>query len=271
MKLEQSRPVGARRLFNPKYIPVTATILLFLLAFGAGSLAYRNFFSLRTFCNLFIDYAYLGVAAVGMTFVILSGGIDLSVGSIVALTTMICAFGTETLGLSAAVTISISLFVGTLLGFLMGSMIHVFKVPPFISTLAGMFFARGMCYVISIQAITINNEVFRAIAKLRFKFPGGAFISVNVLIMLAVVVIGIIIAHRTKFGRNVYAIGGNEHSAMLMGLPVGKTKIAVYTLNGFCSALSGVVFSIYMLSGYGLHTVGMEMDTIAAVVIGGTL
>jgi simple sugar transport system permease protein len=157
------------------------------------------------------------------------------------------------------------------LGAVMGSIIHFFKVQPFIVTLAGMFFARGMCFVISTDAITIADPFYRAVGLYRIPIAEKAFISFNVVIVLAVLAAALYLAHFTRFGRTVYAIGGNEQSALLMGLPVARTKVLVYTLNGFCSALAGVVFSIYMLSGYGLYTYGLELEAIASVVIGGTM
>ena len=99
----------------------------------------------------------------------------------------------------------------------------------------------------------------------------SASLTVGALLALAMVGVGIYLAHFTPFGRTVYAIGGSEPSALLMGLPVARTTVLVYTFSGFCSALAGVVFTFYMLSGYGLHAVGLELDAIAAVVIGGTL
>jgi simple sugar transport system permease protein len=163
------------------------------------------------------------------------------------------------------------LLCGVALGAVMGAIIHFFKVQPFIVTLAGMFFARGMCFVISTDAITISDPFYRAVALFRIPIFGKSFISINVVIVLVVLLAALYLAHLTRFGRTVYAIGGNEQSALLMGLPVARTKILVYTLNGFCSALAGVVFSIYMLSGYGLYTNGLELDAIASVVIGGTM
>ncbi len=261
-----------QRFFQIKYITLTATILLFLLFYTVGSVSYRGFFSLRTFLSLFSDNAYLGIVAVGMTLVLISGGIDLSVGSVAAITTMIIAYGTEILGVSPVVCIVVALFFGTTLGFFMGVMIHHFEVPPFIATLSGMFLARGLCFVISIQSITINNAWFRALASWKIKFQGGrSYLTVGVLIFLFIALIGILIMKYTRFGRSVYAVGGSEESAKLMGLPVGKVKIGVYSISGFCSALGGVVFALYMSSGYPRHLIGMELDAIAAVVIGGTL
>jgi simple sugar transport system permease protein len=150
-------------------------------------------------------------------------------------------------------------------------MIAYWDVPPFIATLAGMFFARGACYIISVQSISIRNPDLKSLALWKLRFGEAGFISVNVIIAIVVILAGIYISLNTKFGRNIYAVGGNENSALLLGIPVRRTKVLVYTLNGFCSAVAGVVFSLYMLSGYGLHCLGMELDVIAAVVIGGTL
>jgi galactofuranose transport system permease protein len=244
---------------------------LFLHMFAAGSYRYTGFFSLQVILNLFIDNAFLIVTAVGMTFVILTGGIDLSVGSVIALSTMVSASLVQQQGWPPVVVIPVVLVIGSLFGFIMGCIIHYFKIQPFIVTLAGMFLARGLCYVISINTISINNSFYTWMAQTKVPLPGNHFISISVIIALAVVVIAFYVAHYTRLGRNIYALGGGEQSALLMGLPVARTKIAVYTISGFCSALAGVIFTFYMLSGYGLHAVGMELDTIAAVVIGGTL
>ncbi|MHA6529357.1 galactofuranose ABC transporter, permease protein YjfF [Paenibacillus sp. BAC0078] len=256
---------------NRKYIPIVVTILLFLFMFAAGSFRYTGFFSLQVLMNLLVDNAFLLITAVGMSFVILSGGIDLSVGSIIALSTMISASLVQQHGWPPAVVIPLVLLMGAAFGSAMGAIIHYFKIQPFIVTLAGMFLARGLCYVISIDTITIDNSFYTAVAQTKLALPGGSFLSISAVIALIVVAGAIFTAHYTRFGRNVYALGGSEHSALLMGLPVARTKVLVYTLSGFCSALAGVVFTFYMLSGYGLHAVGFELDTIAAVVIGGTL
>jgi len=261
------------RSFKPRqqHIPLLATIGLFLVMFTIGSVRYTGFFSLQVILNLFIDNAFLLVTAVGMTFVILSGGIDLSVGSVIALTTMISASLVEHAGWPPLIVIPLVLIVGCLFGFAMGCMIHFFNIQPFIVTLAGMFLARGLCYVISINTIAINNSFYTNAAQTKITFPGNYFISISVVVALVVLAIAYLVLHKSKFGRNIYALGGGEQSSILMGLPVARTKIAVYTVSGFCSALAGVVFTFYMLSGYGLHANGLELDTIAAVVIGGTL
>jgi ribose/xylose/arabinose/galactoside ABC-type transport system permease subunit len=257
--------------FNPKYLPLAATISLFIAMATLGSVLYNGFFSAQVFLNLLIDNAFLVIIAVGMTFVILSGGIDLSVGSVVALTTMVSATLVEHHGWSPAAVIPLVLLMGTGFGAFMGFLIERFRLQPFIVTLAGMFLARGLCYLISVDSISITNEFYSEVSQLRIPLWEDASLSVSAVIAMVVLLAAVFIAHCTPFGRAVYAVGGNEQSALLMGLPVRGTLVGVYTLSGFCSALAGVVFTFYMLSGYGLHATGLELDAIAAVVIGGTL
>lgn len=260
-----------RSRLNPKYLPLAATITLFIATAMAGSLLYPGFFSAQVFLNLLIDNAFLVIVAVGMTFVILSGGIDLSVGSVVALTTMVLASLVEHRGWSPAEAIPVVLVMGMAFGAFMGFLIERFRLQPFIVTLAGMFLARGLCYLISIDSISITHEGYSEMAQWRLQLGETVSLSLGALIALGVLLVAAFIAHCTPFGRTVYAVGGSEHSAVLMGLPVRSTLVGVYALSGLCSALAGVVFTFYMLSGYGLHATGMELDAIAAVVIGGTL
>ena len=257
-------------LTSPKSGPVLVTAVLFVAVFVAGGIRYKGFFSGQVFLNLFVDNSYLIVLAVGMTFVILTGGIDLSVGAVVALSTMIAASLLQS-GWSPGVVIPLILVLTSVLGLLVGLMIHVFKVQPFIATLAAMFLARGLCYVISKDSISITEPAFVALAVTRIPLGGGLSITPSVVIALVVVVVAMWVLGFTRFGRTVYAIGGNEQSGMLMGLPVARTKVIVYVVSGFCSGLAGVLFSFYTLSGYPLTAIGTELDAIAAVVIGGTL
>ncbi|WP_078891341.1 galactofuranose ABC transporter, permease protein YjfF [Streptomyces sp. NRRL S-350] len=251
-------------------IPLLVTSVLLVSMFTVGSVQYDGFFSGQVVLNLLIDNAFLLVVAVGMTFVVLTGGIDLSVGAVVALSTMVSAWLVERHGWPPLVVIPLVLLMGTAGGWVMGWVIHTFEIQPFIVTLAGMFLARGLCYTISIESISITDPSYTAMAQTRIPL-GDLFVSPSVVIALLVVAAGFVVLHYTRLGRNVYAIGGSEQSALLMGLPVGRTKTTVYAISGFCSALGGVLLTFYMLSGYGLHAVGLELDAIAAVVIGGTL
>ncbi|NNG24392.1 sugar ABC transporter permease YjfF [Massilia sp. ML15P13] len=247
---------------------VTVVLLLAMLVIGGQ--AYDGFLSVQVMLNLLIDNAFLLVIAIGMGFVILSGGIDLSVGAVLALSTMIAAWLLQAAGWPPVVVIVAVLLGGSAFGGAMGAIIHFFRLQPFIVTLAGMFLARGLCYLISIESITIEDPLFVAMSQTQLPFMGG-FLSPGALIALVMLALAVWMAHYSSFGRAVYAVGGNEQSAAMMGLAVGRTKVLVYAFSGFCAALAGVLFSFYMLSGYGLHAQGTELDAIAAVVIGGTL
>lgn len=256
---------------NPKHLSLYVTILLFFMLFAAGSVNFTGFFSLQNFLNLFIDNAYLMIMATGTTFILISRGIDISVGAVLSLTCMLSAYLLEVQHFNPFVVMLLMIVMGAVFGLVQGSLIHFFKLQPFIVTLAGMFFARGMTAVISIDTIDITDKTYEFIANYRIPVLGGAFISISVVIAVIVLLVAAYIARYTKFGRAAYAIGGNEQSAMLMGLPVGRTKVGIYMLGGVCSALSGIVFSFYMRSGFTLHGLGMEMESIASAVIGGTL
>ncbi|MGI5241285.1 galactofuranose ABC transporter, permease protein YjfF [Dactylosporangium sp. CA-139066] len=249
--------------------PAMATGILLLLMYSVGVVRYPGFDDTQIVLNIFIDNAFLLVVAVGMTFVILTGGIDLSVGAVVALTTMIAATLLEK-GVNPGLVLVVVLAVGAVIGLGMGCIIHFFDIQPFIATLAGMFLARGTCYVISTDSIPITNQWWNDVASAKLRF-GGFHIGWSVVISAALVVAAAYVLAYTRLGRNIYALGGNQQSALLMGLPVGRTKIAVYTISGICSALGGVLLTFYTPSGYGLNALGMELDAIAAVVIGGTV
>ncbi|MFH8497580.1 galactofuranose ABC transporter, permease protein YjfF [Streptomyces coeruleorubidus] len=262
----------AARLLGDRRLPVLVTAALFIAMYVGGLSRYQNygFAEPQVFLNLFIDNGYLLVAAIGATFVIMSGGIDLSVGSMIGFTTMFTAWLVERQGLPLLLVVPLVLAVGAFGGFLMGYVIHNFEIQPFIVTLAGLFLFRGLCLVISKESISINDASVGTLAQTRVSLGMGE-LSIGALVALIVLAVACYVLHYTRFGRRVYAIGGNEQSALLMGLPLGGTKIAVYTVSGFCSALAGLLFMLYIQSGDPLHAVGMELDAIAAVVIGGTL
>jgi galactofuranose transport system permease protein len=246
------------------------TVVLLVLLLTVGGVLYDGFAAPQVMLNLLIDNAYLLVLAVGMSLVILSGGIDLSVGAVLALSTTVAAWLLHKGQWPAPVVMGVVLAGGTLFGVMQGALIHLFRLQPFIVTLAGMFLARGLCYLISVDSITISDETFVQISQMQIPLPGG-FLSPGAVMALMLLAVGIWLAHRSGFGRAVYALGGNESSALMMGLPVGRTKLMVYGFSGFCASLAGLLFGFYMLSGYGLHAQGAELDAIAAVVIGGTM
>lgn len=256
---------------NRSLRPLLATALIFLFAYLLAVLQHPAMFSSRVLGNFLTDNAFLGIAAVGMTFVILSGGIDLSVGAVIGFTTVLVAVLIMWLNLHPLVAFAISLTVATAFGAIMGAAIHYLKVPSFIVTLAGMFLARGGASVLSPDSIGIAHPFYTAISKSYVLLPGGGRLTVVGMVMVIVFAVSILLAHRTRFGSNVYALGGSETSAALMGVPVARTVIAIYALSSFLAGLAGVVFSLYTSAGYSLNALGVELDAIAAVVIGGTL
>ena len=253
-----------------KYVPVIASFGLFVLMFIVGAMRYPAFGSAQVILNIFVDNSFLLVVAVGMTFVILTGGIDLSVGAVVALGTVLCGTLIQKQGWSPFLVIPLVLAVGALLGLAMGAMIHYFEIQPFIVTLAGLFLARGTCYAITTDSVTIDQPDFVRMASATVRV-GEYFLTSGAIVAILVTLIALFVLHYTRLGRNVYAIGGSKQSALLMGLPVARTTLLVYTISGFCSALGGILLSFYTLSGFGSLAIGMELDAIAAVVIGGTL
>jgi simple sugar transport system permease protein len=257
------------RLVGDRRFPVLVTFLLLAVMYAFGS--YRYSFDSQVAPNLLIDNGYLIVAAVGATFVILSGGIDLSIGSLVGFSTVLLSLLVTKDHWPLWPAALVVLAVGTAGGALMGCMVHYFQVQPFIATLTGLFLFRGLSLLLTKDSVPINEKNVDSLAQYHITLPAGAFLSVGGAVAVVAVVGGVVVLHYTRFGRRIYAIGGNEQSALLMGIPVGRTKIATYTVSGFCSALAGLVFVLYIQSGNPRAAIGMELDAIAAVVIGGTL
>lgn len=247
------------------------TLAVFVLGYLYCLTQFPGFASTRVICNILTDNAFLGIIAVGMTFVILSGGIDLSVGSVIAFTGVFLAKAIGFWGISPLVAFPLVLVMGCAFGAFMGLLIDALKIPAFIITLAGMFFLRGVSYLVSEESIPINHPVYDTLSGLAWTIPGGGRLSAMGLLMLLVVVAGIFVAHRTRFGNQVYAIGGNAMSANLMGISTRSATIRIYMLSTGLATLAGIVFSIYTRAGYALAGVGVELDAIASVVIGGTL
>ena len=253
-----------------RYAPIVATVAVFVLLFLGGSLLYRHFFSTLVLGDLLTDNAFVIIAAIGTTFVILSGGIDLSIGSMIGFVSVVMAFlvshGWHPLAAGAVL-----LGFGVLYGAAVGLIIDTCDIQPFIITLTGLFLLRGLCFVVSLDSVPIHHPFVDAFAGWAIPLPGGGALSSSALLMLAVLAIGIAIAHFTRFGTNVYAIGGDRTSAVLMGVPIRRTTVTIYGLAGCYSALAGVTYALYTASGYPLAATGVELDAIAAVVLGGTL
>src|SRR3954465_8067523 len=198
-------------------IPFLATLVVCLLLYIAAAVSYPGFASLRVFINFLGDNSFLGIAALGLTFVILSGGIDLSVGGVIGFVSVFLALAIERWHWPAALAIPAALGLGVIFGAGMGALIQCFALPPFLVTLGGMFFIRGVAYLMSLASLPIEH--YLDAINTAVHIPLGALdVPATALVFLAVFALAFVLAHFTRFGRNIYALGGNETSATLMGL-----------------------------------------------------
>lgn len=255
---------------HASWIPVFAAVAILVVMVVGAQLYFGKFLTPRLASSILLDNSYLLILAVGMTFVILTGGIDLSVGAVMSFTGMMGASLLRE-GLPSSVVAPTMLATGALIGLGVGVLVQYFDVQPFIASLAGMFLARGLGFVVSLNSIKVTDPAILWLQGTRLQAGSGWYITPTGIIALLVVLVGAGLLAYTRFGRTVYAVGGNEQSARLMGLPVARTKLLAYVVSGTCAGLAGVVFTAYTGAAYPLNGIGTELDTIAAVVIGGTL
>ena len=268
---------------NGNTVLLIITIALFFVMYAVGCVIYSNkgFTHLQTFLNILINNAGLLCITCGMTCVMLTGGIDISVGSLVAMDCMILAVGMERWNMNAVLLCILVLAIGIVFGVVQGFCVGYLNIQPFIVTMAGMFFARGMTAVISTEQISISsNAFFVKLANTKISLPFGSytnnkgvvqvpFIRVSVIVALLVLIAVFFMLRYTKFGRSLYAVGGSEQSAIMMGLDVKKTKLKAYVLSSFLCSIGGIIFAARMNSGQPAANVNLEFDAITAVILGG--
>ncbi|WP_296603345.1 sugar ABC transporter permease YjfF [Nocardioides sp.] len=250
-------------------MPTFAALLIFVLLLIGAQIHFGEFVTPRTLSALLLDNAYLVILAVGMTMVIVTGGIDLSVGSVMAFTGISCAALLDA-GYPAVLVVPGIVVAGGLIGLLVGVLVQYFDVQPFIASLAGLFLGRGLAFVVSLKSIRVEDDAVLWLQTTRYRF-GDWYITPTGILALVVALLGAFVMQYTRFGRTIYAVGGNEQSARLMGLAVARTKVLVYVISGLCGGLAGLVLTAYSGAGYPRNGIGTELDVIAAVVIGGTL
>ncbi|PPF86972.1 sugar ABC transporter permease [Pseudoclavibacter sp. RFBJ3] len=275
--VEQTSEVTRLAKFKPNLdsLPTLAAVVIFVGMLAYGEFAYGGILQFSTLSNLLINNAYLIVLAIGLTFVILTGGIDLSVGAVIAVSSLVGVMLSNA-GLPAIVVIVLMIGIGSLFGLASGILIHYFRVQPFIATLAMMFLARGLASMLSTEPQRLADESPIRGLSAEIKLIDGPKINdlvVTPAVVVAVALIGIafFILHRTRFGRTVYAMGGSEQSALLMGLPVARTKIMIYVISGTLAGIAAVLYTSKLGIAQNITGVGWELDAIAAVIIGGTL
>lgn len=272
---------------NGNSILLLITIVLFVVMYGAGCIIYadKGFTHLQTFLNVLINNAGLICVACGVTCVMLTGGIDISVGSLVAMDCMFLAVGMEHWGMKSPVLMLLVLLIGIVLGAVQGFCIAYLDIQPFIVTMAGLFFARGMTAVICTDQVSIvSDALFVKLSSTKLNIPFGIgayankkgvlqipYVRASVLVALIIVVIIFLMLRYTRFGRSIYAVGGNSQSATLMGLDVRKTKMKTYVLSSFLTSIGGICYCLNTMCGTTTQATGLEMDAISSAVIGGTL
>lgn len=260
----------------------TFIVLIVLLIFF--SIKADNFLSVNTLMIVAKHVALYGILAIGMTYVIITSGIDLSVGAVVGLIGMIAGglidegltlklFGV-TLYFNVPLIVLICAVLGILIGFINGIIITKFNVAPFIATLGTMYIARGFANIRSGGATFSNIAGKAGLGNTGFEIFGrnipGTPIPVGVLILLVIAVLAAIVLKKTPFGWHVFAIGGNEKAAQLSGIKVNRVKIMVYAFSGFCSAIVGIIAASQLVAAHPMTGESWEMNAIAAAVLGGT-
>ena len=278
--------MSGKKSLNGNTILLLITIALFAALYAGGCIAYshKGFTHLQTFLNILITNAGLICVACGLTIVMLTAGIDISVGALIAMDCMLLAVGMRS-GISAVVMVLVVLAIGVAFGMFQGFMVGYLEIQPFIVTMAGMFFCRGMTAVICTEQVSITEQsspLFYAWANTKIRLPFGSYINSkgvevipyirpSVVIALLVLAFTFFMLRFTKLGRTFYAIGGNATSAAMMGLNVKKTKMRAYMLSSILCSIGAICYCLNTMAGSVSQALGLEMDAISSAVIGGTL
>ena len=262
---------------------LTITIVVFFAMYiGAIVFQGRGFLKPQTFFNILNANAALIITSVGMSIVMICGGIDISVGGVVALVSMSCAVYLDFHEGSILGAIVIALLIGLAFGLVQGFLVAYLDIQPFIVTLAGMFFARGMTTIVHTAPFNVENEAFVALKDTRVIVPGfgsinklgkyvNAYVEIGVIVAILVVIGFFIVLRWTKLGRSFYAVGGNSQSALMLGINVKRTRFLSHLICGILAGVAGFVYFMHVGSGSASHATGMEMNAIASSIIGGTM
>ncbi|MDE7199664.1 MAG: sugar ABC transporter permease YjfF [Lachnospiraceae bacterium] len=290
MAKTEKNTTSAGKGLNAKLMGMTDTNLLltitiavfFLLYIGAVIFLGSGFLKPQTFFNILNANAALIILACGMSLVMITGGIDISVGGVTALVSMCCAVYLDFKGGNVFMAVIIALAIGLAFGAFQGFLVAYLDIQPFIVTLAGMFFARGMTTIVNTSPFNVENEAFVALKNTRVVVPGmgsvnklgkyvNAYVEIGVIVALLVVVVMFVLLRWAKVGRNFYAVGGNRQSALMLGINVKRTKFLSHLICGLLAGIGGFVYFLHVGSGSPSHATGAEMDAIASSIIGGTM
>lgn len=259
------------------------TVIVFVLMYvGAMLFLGEGFLKAQNFFNILMSQSALIITSCGMSIVMINGGIDISVGGVVALVSMCSAVYLDFMGGNLFVSVLIALGIGLAYGIVQGFLVAYLEIQPFIVSLAGMFFARGLTSIVHSAPFNVENEAFMALKDTRIVVPGlgsvnrigkyvDAYINIGVIVAILVVVVLFIVLRWTKLGRAFYAVGGNRQSALMLGINVKRTRFLAHLLCSLLAGVAGYVYFLYVGSGSPSHATGMEMNAIASSIIGGTM
>lgn len=257
-------------------------VVFFLMYISAVLFLGEGFTKPQTFLNLFNNNAYLIIIACGLSMVMITGGIDISVGGVIALVSMTCAVNLDLKGGNVVTSMLIALGIGLAFGLVQGFLVAYLDIQPFIVTLAGMFFARGLTTIVHTDPINVKNKDFTELRQKLIEIPGlgttnkkgikiPATIEIGVIVAIVIVIVLFLLLRYSKFGRNFYAVGGNQQSALMLGINVKRTKFLSHVFCGLLAGIAGYVYFMHVGSGSPGHAQGAEMNAIAASIIGGTM
>lgn len=262
---------------------LTITVVVFFAMYiGAILFQGKGFLKPQTFFNILNANASLIILSCGMSIVMITGGIDISVGGVTALVSMCCAVYLDYHQGNVFVSMLIALAIGLAFGAVQGYLVAYLDIQPFIVTLAGMFFARGMTTIVNSAPFNVANEAFVALKETRVIVPGmgsvnklgkyvNAYVEIGVVVALIIVIVLFCVLRWTKLGRSFYAVGGNRQSALMLGINVKRTRFLSHLICGLLAGIGGFVYFLHVGSGSASHASGMEMNAIASSIIGGTM
>lgn len=283
MKNVLGKRTGRLSTMSDTNLLLTITIVVFFLMYLSAMLFIgRGFLRFQMFFNILNENAALIILSCGMSIVMITGGIDISVGKLTALICMSAAVNLDYQGGNVFTAVLISLAIGIAFGLVQGYLVAYLDIQPFIVTLAGMFFAKGMTTIVNSTQFNVQNEAFVALKNTRVYVPGTGYVNklgvyvpsyveIGVIIALLTVAVLFVILRWTKLGRSFYAVGGNAQSANMLGINVKRTKFLAHLLCGLLAGIGGFVYFLHVGSGAPSHATGAEMNAIASSIIGGTM
>lgn len=281
--MKEDRTLLKKHNMSDTNLLLTITIVVFFLMYVCAMLFLKSrFLKPQTFFNLLNENAALIILSCGLSIVMITGGIDISVGGVTALVCMSCAVHLDYHGGTVFTAMLLALGIGLAFGIVQGFLVAYLEIQPFIITLAGMFFAKGMTTIVNATQFNVAHEGFQALKTTRINVPGigsvnklgefvPAYVEIGVVVALIAVIILFAVLHWTRLGRSFYAVGGNNQSANMLGINVKRSKFCAHLLCSLLAGVGGFVYFLHVGSGSPSHAGGAEMNAIASSIIGGTL